>query len=50
MGTNAIVLAVNGEKVAVPSSFNPSHRLIDVLRSETRFTVRGMGAVQQAQL
>jgi hypothetical protein len=39
MGTSAIVLAVNGERVVVPETFSPSHRLIDVLRSETRFTV-----------
>ncbi|WIA13174.1 hypothetical protein OEZ85_006766 [Tetradesmus obliquus] len=38
MCTSTIVLAVNGERVVVPASFSPSHRLIDVLRSETRFT------------
>jgi hypothetical protein len=48
MGTSSIVLAFNGERVRIPQSYSPSHRLIDVLRSETRCTV-GCGKGAQLQ-
>lgn len=39
MWDNRILISVNGQKLPVPSHYDPCTRLIDVLRSETRFKV-----------
>jgi len=47
MGTfhDPMSLAVNGERVCVPSEVHPSTRLIDFIRTRTRFRVSVIGNV-----
>ncbi len=39
MGADAVVLAVNGEKVAVPQRVDLNTSLADFIRTETRYKV-----------
>lgn len=43
MGTSGVVLAVNGEQVAVPERVGLNTSLAEFIRNETRYKVRSSG-------